>query len=81
MSIRDDIWFEVWFIEGEDIAPSYLLVVTPDRVRREYVVVHDPQKDFQIVHEGQNYEDTRLWLREDEFSLVRGREFPDDGNQ
>lgn len=42
MSIRDDVWFEVWSVDGEDMAPSYLLVVTPDKVRRGYVVVHDP---------------------------------------
>jgi hypothetical protein len=81
MSIRDDNWFEVWFVEGGDMAPAYLLIVKPDKIRRGYVVVYDPHKDFQIIHEGHNYEDTRLWLQEDEFSLVQGREFPDDEYQ
>lgn len=81
MSIYDDIWFEVWYDEGQDIAPSYLLVVTPDKDRPGFVVVRDPQKQNQVIHAGKNYEDTRLWLQEDEYSLVQGREFPDDGYQ
>ena len=79
MSISDDRWFEVWFVEGEDVAPTYLLIVTPDKNRPGYVVVVDPQEKYKVVHQGEKYDDTRLWLREDEFSLVDGRVFPDDG--
>ena len=79
MSIRDDNWFEVWFTEGGGKEPAYLLVVKPDENKPGYVVVFDPMDNFKIVHQGQNYEDTRLWLNEDEYHQVQGREFPDDG--
>lgn len=42
MSIRDDVWFEVWFTEGGDTEPAYLLVVKPDKTNRGNVVVLDP---------------------------------------
>lgn len=79
MSIYDDKWFEVWFSEGGGIEPSYLLIVKPDENRIGYVIVLDPQDNYKIAHEGQKYEETRLWLLEDEYSQVLGREFPDDG--
>ncbi len=79
MSISDDRWFEVWFSEGEDVAPAYVLIVTPDKKKPGQVVVLDPQKEYKIVDQDKKYDDTRLWLLEDEFSLVDGRVFPDDG--
>jgi hypothetical protein len=56
MSISDDRWFEVWCDEGEDVAPGYLLIVTPDKKRPGYVVVLDPLEKFKIDHEGEKYE-------------------------
>ena len=79
MSISDDKWFEIWFSQGIDIMPACLYVVIPDRKRQGYVVVIDPRKNNEVVFEGKNYEETETWLLEDEFLLVRGREFPDDG--
>ncbi len=79
MSIFDDKWFEIWFAQGIDIIPACLYVVTPDLTRPGYVLVRDPQKDNQVVFEGKNYEEAENWLLEDEFRLIRGREFPDDG--
>jgi hypothetical protein len=79
MSISEDRWFEIWFTDGEDIVPTYLLLVSPDKERPGGVVVNDPQMNYATIYRGQNYEDTRLWLEEDEYSLVKGRVFPDDG--
>jgi hypothetical protein len=77
--IHDDKWFEVWFSEGQDVLPYYLLVVTPDPGNPGRVVVIDPKENNRVVYQGQSYEDTMLWLKEDEYSQVEGREFPDDG--
>jgi hypothetical protein len=32
-----------------------------------------------IIYEGNNYQDASDWLSEDEYELVSGRIFPDDG--
>jgi hypothetical protein len=79
MSISKHKWFEVWFDEGSDLLPSYLLIVVPDADNDGQVVVHDPFENNRIVHQGQSYEETTAWLAEDEYSLVVGRVFPDDG--
>lgn len=79
MGVSQDKWFEVWFSEGVDVAPSWLLIVTPDKNDSSSVVVLDPLENHKIIYQGHSYEDTKSWLLEDEFSLVKGREFPDDG--
>ncbi len=79
MSVSEERWFEVWYSEGIEVAPYYLLIVTPDKNDSSSVVIIDPQKNYEVVHEGRSYEDTKLWLLEDEYTLVNGREFPDDG--
>jgi len=73
--ISQDRWFEVWFDQGEDLLPTYLLVVIPDIARPGLVLVCDPLENNRVVHGGQNYEETRFWLTEDEYSLVTGRVF------
>ncbi|MBA3246783.1 MAG: hypothetical protein H0T63_01715 [Pyrinomonadaceae bacterium] len=78
MATYEDQWFEVWFTEGTDIIPGYLLIVTPDESRTGCIVI-DPQQNQNIIFRGRDYEETKNWLLEDEYSLVRGREFPDDG--
>jgi hypothetical protein len=30
LSFKEDEWFEVWFAEGVDVGPSYLLILKPD---------------------------------------------------
>ena len=77
MSTSEDLWFEVWFDEGEDALPTWLLIVTPDKASPGKVVVYDPQENYRVVHQGQSYDATRLWLQEDEYSLIHGRMFPD----
>jgi hypothetical protein len=79
MSTAEDRWFEAWFTESSGIEPSYLLIMRLDESRPGLVVVLGPQLGYQIVHQGHSYEEARLWLLEDEYSLVTGREFPDDG--
>jgi hypothetical protein len=78
MSTFEDRWFEVWFSPGEDLRPTWLLILTPDQAIPGHFLVYDPQENFRIVHSG-DYEDVLQWLAEDEFSLVEGRMFPDDG--
>jgi hypothetical protein len=75
LNFKEDKWFEVWFAEGEDGSPSYLLILKPDTTTPGKVMVIDPQEGNKIIRSGQDYEETRLWLLEDEFSLVEGREF------
>ena len=77
MSIYNDKWFEVWR-EGSEPPHIHLLVVMPDDKKSGCVVVLDPKDNYKIVHQGQNYEATCLWLGEDEFELVEGRVFPND---
>lgn len=79
MNISGERWFEVWFDQGEDALPTWLLIVTPDEASPGKVVVYDPQENYRVVHHGQTYEATRIWLQEDEYSLIDGRMFPDEG--
>jgi hypothetical protein len=78
MATHEERWFEVWYAEG-DVAPDYLLIVTSDVGNDGRVAVLDPYKEGKIVYEGNDYDDARSWLLEDDYSLVRGREHPDDG--
>lgn len=78
MNTSKDKWFEIWFDQGEDLLPNWLLIVIPDRANPDLVMIYDPFEK-RIIHSGQSYEDTCIWLREDEFELVEGRIFPDDG--
>ena len=79
MSIKDDEWFEVWYVKGVNIIPSCLYLVSPNPDRSGRILVSDPQDGFRLKFEGKDYEDACLWLGEDEFELVDGRVFPDDG--
>ena len=79
MATSEYKWFEIWFAEGEDVAPTYMLLVMPDPKQPERILVLDPFEKYKTVYRGQNYEDARTWLPEDEYSLVDGRVFPDDG--
>lgn len=78
MSTSEDRWFEIWFSEGEDLRPTWLLALTPDLMKPGSFVVYDPQENNRIVHQG-DYDNTINWLLEDEYSRVEGRMFPDDG--
>jgi len=79
MSTSENRWFEVWFDQGGDVLPTWLLIVIPDTANPGLVLVCDPFENNRIIHKGQSYEDTCIWLGEDEYELVHGRVFPDDG--
>ena len=80
MSISDDRWFEIWSASGGGrLRPVWLYVVTPDEENQGQFVVFDPQEAYRIVHHAPNYEAAVTWLWEDDFSLVEGRMFVDDG--
>jgi len=79
MDTSEHKWFEIWFAEGEDVTSTSLPLVTPDPKQPEQPLVLDPSEEYKAVYRGQNYEEARAWLLEDEYSLVGGRVFPDDG--
>jgi hypothetical protein len=78
MAIYDDKWFEVWFVDGVEYIPAYLVIVTPNPKIKGEIIVLDLNKN-EILFRSKSYEDVRNWLTEDEFDLVDGRVFPDDG--
>ncbi len=79
MAISDDKWFEIWYSEGVEVIPYYLLIVTTDEKDRGKIIVIDPLKSNQVVYRGKDYEEVCHWLSEDEYEQVEGRMFPDDG--
>ena len=79
MGTREDRWFEVWFSQGEDLLPTWLLVVIPDVSASNQMLIHDPISGNKLVHRAASYDDAVNWLCEDEYELVSGRIFPDDG--
>ena len=64
-------WYEVW-ADGS-LATPYVLLVLPDRNGNGGVVVRDPKEDMKVVYAGQNYENAKEWLLEDEYTRVEGR--------
>lgn len=79
MAIYDDKWFEIWYSDGVETIPTHILLVVSDKRHLGKIRVVDPFKDNKIVFEGKNYEEVCSWLWEDEYHLMNGREFPDDG--
>ena len=65
-------WYEIW---ADD--KLYLLVVRPDENAMAGVVVIDPLQGNTVVHRADDYDSAKLWLLEDEYTLVRGRMTPD----
>jgi hypothetical protein len=74
-SNSENEWFEVWYVQGVEYVPAYLVVVTPNPENQDEIIVVDIAKN-EIIYKSQSYEDVHLWLTEDEFSFVKGREFP-----
>ena len=75
----EDKWFEVWYTDGEDVIPTYLLVVTPNPNKSNHVLIVDPIQKNKVVFEADDYEAATDWLCEDEYTLASERQFPDDG--
>jgi len=64
-------WFEVWADDG--LKPPYLLLVCPDPVETSKVAICDPKDGYRVIHCAENYDSIKLWLLEDEYTLVDGR--------
>lgn len=79
MATYEDKWFEVWYSDGEDVNPTYLLIVTPNPKNPSQILVIDPYQKNKVLYKAKDYEDAVCWLQEDEYDLVEGRIFPDDG--
>jgi hypothetical protein len=79
MATYDDKWFEVWCADGVEYIPSHLVIVTPKLENRSRIIVIDHYLSNKIIYEGKDYEEVSNWLLEDEYYLVSGRTFPDDG--
>ena len=77
MSTPDNGWFEIFYDQSDDVLPNWLLIVIPDSNDPNLMLVYDPFEK-RIVHSGDNYQNTRIWLAEDEFQLVSGRMFRDE---
>lgn len=72
MSDSSKKWFEVWYVEGVELLPVYLVIVTPNPKEQNEIIVTDYQ-DSKIIYRGESYEDVHNWLTEDEFGFVTGR--------
>ena len=79
MATYDDEWFEIWFSEGLEVIPRYLLIVACDTKNSGDFLIIDPFKNNEVIFRDKDYEKICSWLWEDEYSLVEGRIFPDDG--
>ena len=66
-------WFEVWYVEGVEHIPAYLVVVAPNLNNEKEIIILDIT-DGKILFNNENYEDVRNWLIEDGFIQVQGRE-------
>jgi len=66
-------WFEVWYEQGVNYYPSWLVIVLPNPENQEEIIVVDTTKN-EIIHRSRNYEDVRNWLSEAGIILVTGRE-------
>ena len=79
MAIYDDQWFEVWYSDGTEYQPHYLLLVSPNVKNKQEILILDFMQNNRVVFSSNSYEEVKYWLLEDEFELVEGRTFPDDG--
>ncbi|HET6979062.1 MAG TPA: hypothetical protein VFI24_22200 [Pyrinomonadaceae bacterium] len=76
MTTAENRWFEIWYDEGSDLVPHYLLIVVPDGADPKLFRVYDPFEKL-FIFDG-SYEDVCQELREDEYSRVEGRMFVDE---
>jgi hypothetical protein len=79
MSTSENRWFEVWYSQGENLIPTWILIVVPDESRPGRILIHDPISNNKLLHSADSYDAATDWLIADEYELVHGRQFPDDG--
>lgn len=61
---------EVW-ADTSRLQSPYILVLIQDSSGSWRIL--DPAEDYRVVFSSQSYEETKLWLLEDEYELVNGR--------
>jgi hypothetical protein len=66
-------WYEVWADETHDI--PYILILCPSKNESGKFCIVDPKEDNRVVDTLSDYDSAKLWLLEDEFTLVKGRMF------
>jgi hypothetical protein len=59
---------ELWI--DPTASPPYTLILLTDAAGNSSI--YDPAKNYQIIFSG-TYQDTKLWLLEDEYERVNGR--------
>ena len=64
-------WYEIWAEENDDI--PYLLFLCEDLSKEDKFAIIDPKENNKIIKLFSSYDLAKLWLLEDEFTLVRGR--------
>jgi hypothetical protein len=64
-------WYEVWAEETDDV--PYILILSPSSIEKGKFIIIDPKENNRIVDILPDYDSARLWLLEDEFTLVRAR--------
>ncbi len=69
--VKNIEWFEVWFDDG--LMPPYILLLTKTKNIDEYII-YDLLKSPKADRIFNCYEDAFLFLTEDEYSCVKGRE-------
>jgi len=69
---QDDFeWFEVWFDDG--LRPPYFLILFKKKNLELYIIA-DLMTKYHIEAEFNSYDEAVSFLREDEYSQVKGRE-------
>jgi hypothetical protein len=70
--MNECLWYEVWAEDGS--CPPYLLLLLCAKDGSGFEVFDPIEK--RSPFRSAAYEEARLWLAEDEFGLVQGREYP-----
>jgi hypothetical protein len=60
---------ELWM--DTTASPPYVLILLGDSSGK--TCIYDPALSYQIVFQSDTYQEAKLWLLEDEYSLVEGR--------
>jgi hypothetical protein len=64
-------WYEVWVDESIEI--PYVLFLRPNQDNPKEILIIDPRENNKPIKTMPNYESAKLWLQEDEYTLVKGR--------
>jgi hypothetical protein len=64
-------WYEIWVDESTEI--PYVLFLRPNQDNPKEILIIDPKENNKAIKKMPNYESAKLWLQEDEYTLVEGR--------